>query len=126
MTVTTKDMFTAVRDLAAAVVAGGDLSRIGLVEAGIWEEDDKAALKVKIAGSILLLKDDSYAVLPTRRAVVHSGESLRLSVKVGSRPAEEKTVVWLNDNVKGAWLGVLYMDGTPGARAKLTCGSETA
>ena len=61
MTVTTKDMFTAVRDLAAAVVAGGDLSRIGLVEAGIWEEDDKAALKVKIAGSILLLKDDRYS-----------------------------------------------------------------
>eukprot|EP00966_Prymnesium_polylepis_P123085 2845899-Prymnesium_polylepis.1 len=119
-------MYTAVRDLAAAVVAGGDLSRIGQVEAGIWDEDDKVALKAKIAGLILLLKDDSYAVVPTRRAVVQSGESLRLSVKVGSGPAEAKTVDWLTDNVKGAWLGVLHMDGTPGTHAKLACGSETA
>ena len=94
MTVMTTDIRTAVRGVAAAVVKDGDLSRIGQVEAGIWDTDDKGALKAKIAGSLLLLKDDRYAVVPTRRAVIRSGDAFRLSVRTGTGPAEEKAADW--------------------------------
>eukprot|EP00966_Prymnesium_polylepis_P060627 1406978-Prymnesium_polylepis.1 len=73
MAITATDMKTAARGLAATVVAGGDLSRIGQVEAAVWSDEDKDSLKAKIAGSILQLKDGTFAVVPTRRAVVQSG-----------------------------------------------------
>ena len=50
MAITATDMKTAARDLAATVVAGGDLSRIGQVEAAIWSDEDKDSLKAKVAG----------------------------------------------------------------------------
>ena len=126
MAITATDMKTAARDLAATVVAGGDLSRIGQVEAAIWSDEDKDSLKAKVAGSILQLKDGTFAVVPTRRAVVQSGGVYKLSVKVCSGAAEEKTADWLSDNVKGAWLGILVVDGAPGGHAKLKCGAEAA
>ena len=69
MTMTTKDIPAATRDVATAVVKDGALDAVCTVQAGVLDMD-KETLKESLRQSLLLLQDDSYAVVPGRRTVV--------------------------------------------------------
>eukprot|EP00966_Prymnesium_polylepis_P118495 2740033-Prymnesium_polylepis.1 len=80
---------------------------------------DKETLKESLRQSLLLLQDDSYAVVPGRRTVVERNGKIYVSVRDGVGAAQERDTDWLDVNVKTAWLGILSGDGSAGAQAKL-------
>ena len=113
------DVTKAAKAVAALVLTESATKNLDRVLDPVWVADaDK--LKVYMPGSLLLLKSGEWALIPLRAAVTHNraGE-LAVLVKAGSRPAEQKTETWFNDNVRSAWLGVLTDGAAGGAHSAL-------
>jgi len=119
MTITTKDIVTATRDVATAVVKGGALDAVGAIQLAVLDME-KESLKEALRQSLLLLQDGSWAMVPGRRAVVERSGKLYISVRDGDGAAQERDTDWLDQNVKTAWLGILAGEGNAGAQAKLS------
>eukprot|EP00966_Prymnesium_polylepis_P226700 5244721-Prymnesium_polylepis.1 len=61
MTTTTKDIVTATRDVATAVVKGGALDAVGAIQPAVLDME-KEWLKEALRQSLLLLQDGSWAM----------------------------------------------------------------
>jgi len=82
-------------------------------------DNDTAVLQQMLPGSLLQLIDDSFAIVPMRRATVtRSGQPLKASVvAVVDGPATEQSEVWLNANVRNIYMGVLTVGARGGSKA---------
>ena len=77
MTSTMTKLTKAVRDVAATVVKDGALDAAGVIQPAVMDTD-KGALKEAVRQSLVLLKDDKYAVV-TKRGLTQHGEQFKLA-----------------------------------------------
>ena len=107
-----------VRTAAATALAPGELDTGLQKKKAIWEADH-TALKSSIKGSLLKMKDGSWAWVGLTRAIVEKDTGPVLVVQtVGS--GKEQSADWLSGHVESALLGVLCVGGGSGAHAKLS------
>ena len=88
----------------------------GTTEGPVWEE--KEALKDALKGSLILLKNGSFAFVPTGISIkTRSGGTVVMFVRDSKDASKERDEVWLSQNVEKVWLGICTIDGSRGAFA---------
>ena len=101
-------------NVASLVLAPGALANIKRVHPPVWSASIDT-LKATLPGSILLLKDGSWAVIPNSRAVqVSASKEVKVRVKIGSDAASTRDADWFNANVESAWVAVCSDDSHVG------------
>ena len=113
-----------IRTVAAAALADGELGSDRRAVAAVWDTE-VGALKTAIKGSLLQLKDGTWAYVGFQRALVEK-ESGPVLVICSGGTGKEVSGDWLATNVKGALLGVLCISGASGQQSKLTYRSVPA
>ena len=103
-----------VRAVAAAALAEGELGSDRRAVAAVWDTE-VGALKTAIKGSLLQLKDGTWAYVGFQRALVEK-ESGPVLVICSGGTGKEVSGDWLATNVKGALLGVLCISGASGQK----------
>ena len=112
------DSFKSAVDAAVAAVTAP-----GQPAGGLPQQDFSALtpeeLKRQLAGAVLQMHDDSFSFVPLVRATVErAGESPKVTVKDRfDGPGEEKTIAWMENNVKRLAPGILAYGGRKGALA---------
>ena len=114
-------------NVASLVLAPGALANIKRVHPPVWSANIDT-LKATLPGTILLLKDGSWAVIPNSRAVqvVAATKEVKVRVKVGSDAATTRDADWFKEKVKSAWVAVCSDDSHVGTHGKLTYESMPA
>ena len=110
------NMTEKVSTVAAAALADGELDGGRRATNAIWATEI-GALKSAIKGSLLKLKDGTWAYVGLKRALVEKEAGPVLVVSTGAT-GKEVNGDWLSANVESALLGVLCVSGAAGQRSK--------
>ena len=74
--------------------------------------------KELLRGSILELEGDKWAIIE-KKSIIKGSTAFSLQIRLGGGKAEQKDEAWLNDNVKGIYLGVSTYEGGSGKNSLL-------
>ena len=109
-----------IRATARAVTDGGTGAEAAPWPA-VWE-NDADAMKAKMPGSILFMKDGTVMMTTVSRGLVRNAAASTFSLSVldgKGKTVREQGERWLSDKVEAVALGVLTVEDKPGPRAAL-------